>query len=181
MKVIDHPMSFSDGTRVLLLKGRHKDGLADQRCIMRVSHSQEEFSRRLGELSAAWREGERIYVTAGRRSVQAASRIFRERQLASEYDADPMAFYRSIHNRWVSSLMDPKAQEQKLWLFDCDSQADIDAAWGALAKHHDPQAMQYGYPTKNGLHIVCTPFDRSNLPEHVAKLLHINPIMLWGF
>ena len=126
MTVIDHPERFRTGTRVLFLKGRNKDGCSDQRTIMRISHTQDQFDRRLSELLEAQRPGERIYAAAGPRSMAAAVRVFKERQLAAEYDQDPEAFYRSMDARWASCLMAPRAQYGKTWLFDCDEPADAD-------------------------------------------------------
>ena len=50
MHVIDHPRRYRTGTRVLFLKGRHKDGIQDERMVMRISHDEDQFNRALGEL-----------------------------------------------------------------------------------------------------------------------------------
>ena len=181
MKIIEHPKRFRDRTRVLFLKGRNKDGCTDQRTIMRTSHDPDEFDRRLAELVEAARPGERIYASAGPRAVAAAMRVFKERQLAADYDADPEAFYRSIEARWTSCLMAARAQDGKVWLFDCDQPADAARVEAELAEHCDHNVDAYRYATKSGVHIVVAPFNRSRLSDDVRRLIHDNPLMLWGY
>ena len=74
MNIIEHPPSYMEGTRVLFLEGRHKDGVEEQRALLRVSHSVEEFGNTLCELVDLSRSGERIYASAGERSVSKAMR-----------------------------------------------------------------------------------------------------------
>ena len=181
MKVIDHPARFRDGTRVLFLKARNKDGCTAQRTIMRTSHAPEQFDRRLEELEAAARPGERIYASAGSRSVLSAMRVFKERQLAADYDADPTDFYRSIEARWTSCLMAPRAQDDKVWLFDCDDPSDAEHVVAALDEHYDRDIEPYRYATKSGVHIVVAPFNKARLSDDVRALIHDNPLMLWGY
>lgn len=61
MKIVQHPDRFRDGTRVLMLKGRHKDGIEHERAIVRVTHSADHHARTMDELAAIARDGERIY------------------------------------------------------------------------------------------------------------------------
>ena len=181
MKVIDHPERFRTGTRVLFLKARNKDGCTDQRTLMGISHDVEQFDRRLDELVAAVRPGERIYASAGPRSMSSAMRVFKERQLAADYDGDPEAFYRSIKTSWASCLMAPRAQDGKVWLFDCDEPADAERVEAELAEHYDRDVEPYRYTTKSGAHIVVAPFNKARLSDGVRALIHDNPLMLWGY
>lgn len=185
MLLIDHPDRFTEGTRVLLLKGRHKDGVETQRCIMRVTHDSTAFRRTINDLLSQAAPGERIYASAGARDVTKAVRFFKARQLANDYAADPLDFYRHIEARWISCLMEPTAQADKIWLFDCDDQAAIDDTDEAIftlkeSGHIGPDASWF-YRTKNGGHFLVLPFNRDLLPESVAARLHTNPIMLWGY
>ncbi len=143
MHIIRHPQTYMTGTRVLMLKARHKDGIEAERQVLRISHTREQFGHRLAELSELSRPGERIYAPASPRLMRAAIRLFKERQLAADYDADPEAFYRNIEGRWCSCLMDPRVQDGKLWLIDCDSEGDRERAETELAGHYDREMPPY--------------------------------------
>jgi hypothetical protein len=181
LKLIDHPERFKTGTRVLLLKARHKDGAITERQLFRVTHTADQFDRALREFADCSKPNERIYGAAGARDLKKAARLFKERQLAAEYDADPMAFYRSLEDRWLSALMSPRSQEQKLWLFDCDSPEDEQAASRELQTHYDKPTAPYRYASKSGTHVIVEPFDTSRLSQAVRKLVHENALMLWGW
>lgn len=185
VQLIPHPGHYTVGTRVLILKGRNKDGATDQRVIMRVTHEPGKFARALAELMSLQRPGERIYVTAGARDVSKAMRLFKERQLANDYAQDPLDFYCHIEARWISCLMAVEAQAEKLWLFDCDDLLAIDETGTALsnlaALGHLPETTVYFYATKNGGHYITPPFNRTLLPDSVQARLQTNPLMLWAY
>lgn len=181
MNTLDHPENYRDGTRVLMLKSRHKDGHEKERQLMRVTHSVEHFNRTLDELVGLARCGERIYGAAGPRDMAKAVRLFKQRQLDADYDDDPLRFYRAINDRWVSALMAPASQAAKLWLFDCDSAEDGAAVSCDLAEQYDRPMPPYRYTSKSGLHILTQPFDRSKLSASVRGMIHENPIMLWAY
>ena len=107
MNLINHPATYKDGTHVLFLKGRYKDGIQDQRMVFRVSHSPGEFDMWVQSLSEISQESERIYASAGARDLNRAIRVFKERQLANDYDENPQQFYRKLNTRWCSCLMKP--------------------------------------------------------------------------
>lgn len=181
MHLIQHPNSYKDGARVLLLKGRHKDGRHEQQTIMRVTTSVEQFERRINELANMALAGERIYASAGARSLDSAIRLFKERQLAADYDADPHGFYLRLEDRWASALSNPRSQAEKVWLFDCDNRQEIEAVEAALEEHYDRPFEPYVYPSKSGWHTIVHPFNKGLLGDKVRKLLHENAIMLWGY
>lgn len=179
MKLLEHPEKYKLGVRVLLLRGRPKDGLEENRAITRISHYPEQFDRRLLELTSIARNGERIYVSAGARDLGKAARTFRERQLNSEYDRNPLDFYQKLDARWASCLQSPGAQAEKLWMFDCDSPEDTERTKDFTEARGlvDP----YWYRTKNGEHCIVKPFNKTWMDEPIRKLLHENAIMLWGW
>lgn len=181
LRLIDHPDQYRDGTRVLMLKSRHKDGHDKERQIMRVTHSRDHFNCTLDELLAEARDGERIYGAAGVRDMAKAVRLFKQRQLDADYDDDPLRFYRSVNERWISALMAPTSQATKLWLFDCDTAEDGARVLSELAEHYDREMEPYQYASKSGLHVVVQPFDRSRLSDGVRSLIHENPSILWGY
>jgi hypothetical protein len=177
--LIEHPESFTDGTRVLMLKSRHKDGIAEERAILRVSHGVDRFRRQMNYLLEIMRPSERIYASAGQRDLKKAIRLFKERQLEADYAGEPEEFYRHIDARWASCLMAPAAQLEKFWVFDCDTPEDsmsVRNEYFADGAKVEP----YCYRSKNGEHIVVAPFNRSRLSGPVNALLHDNAIILWA-
>lgn len=181
MKVLDHGSRFMVGARVLMLKSRNKDGVASQRTVLRTSYNTNQFETQMRSLVGIAAENERIYVSAGPRDIKRAIRLFKERQLASEYDNDPVAFYRELQTRWESCLMHPSAQEEKLWLFDCDDADQHATVCSELEKYYDRPMVPYAYNSKSGHHVITQPFDRTRLSEPVRNLIHDNPIMLWAY
>ena len=181
MNIIEHSPAFKSGTRVLLLRGRNKDRVVRQRAIARVSHSEEMFDRTIEDFVRIAKAGERIYASAGRRSMPAAIREFKRRQLDADYDNDPEKFYRSINDRWVASLMQPSSQSEKLWLFDCDDADTYADLARELDAHYSKDLVRYDYKTKSGRHVITKPFNRTLLSDKVRATLHENPIMLWAF
>lgn len=181
MQLIDHPPAFTEGTRVLLLKGRHKDGLQDERSIPMVTHDARQFHRALTQLSALSRPGERIYASAGARSLEKAAREFKRRQLDADYEPDRADFYRNLTDRWVSCLMVPSSQDEKVWFFDCDEPGQADALMAELKKHYVRPMPPYRYPTKSGEHVVVQAFNISLMSPNFQSILEVNALMLWGY
>jgi hypothetical protein len=178
MKQILHPSRFRCGTRILMLVGRNKDGVEKQRVINRVSHSSIDFNKLWTELSLISKPGERIYASVNARNVKKASRIFKIKQLDSEYDQDPLEFYRKLEARWISSLMNVTAREDKYLLFDCDTAEDK----VAVEKEVLPLVKDYySYKTVNGLHYIVEPFNRSKLTESAKKILKENAFLLLSY
>lgn len=180
MRVIEHADTYRSGARVLFLKGRHKDGLTKQRTIVRITHSIEQFNRALDNLVASIVDGERVYGSVSARCMSKAIREFKRRQLDADYDEDPERFYRTINDRWASSLMQKTSQLDKLWMFDCDTAEEAVAAERELAEHYDRPMAPYRYNSKSGVHIILQPFDKSKLTDGTRALIHDNPIMLWA-
>lgn len=178
MTLLTHNPAFITGTRVLLLKGRHKDGEHEQRCIMRVTHDSDAFTRALGDLYVIRRDHERIYATANRRSVKRAARIFKQRQIDAQYDQDEEMFYRAIDARWASCLMQMTVRDDKFWMFDSDSEGESAEIEAAVREHSI--FVQYRYKTKNGEHFIVGPFNREKIGTLNTKL-NLDPLMLWAY
>lgn len=181
MQLIEHPDRFKMGTRVLLLKGRHKDGIKNQRTITRVSHSEDQFNTMLEELSSISIEGERIYATAGRRDIKKAICEFKHRQITADYSGEPLDFYMHLNSRWISCLTRVESQLDIIWLFDCDDPESINAVLEELKRVYERPQEPYVYATKNGAHIVVQAFNRSALSNAANTLIHTNANMLWGY
>lgn len=179
--LIAHPERFMEGARVLMLKARHKDGETDERTILRVSHGAGRFRRSMNSLLEIMRPNERIYVNAGERDVKKAIRLFKERQLDADYSGDPEDFYRHIDARWASCLMAPTSQLDKFWLFDCDKPEDVDFAMDEYLSINSAVSETYRYQSKNGTHILVSPFNRQRLSQKAQAMLHDNAIILWAY
>jgi len=177
--LISHSSSFQDGTRVLFLKGRYKDGIKKQRTITRITHNAEEHDTALRELSKLAEEGERIYGSAEPRCLKAAARYFKIAMIESDYVND-YKFWERIDRRWESALMQPTSRDPgypKFWLFDCDN-GEADELIRVIPAEQTPH---YRYSTKNGEHVLTQGFDKRVLPPHLEKIRNDNPLMLWGY
>lgn len=181
MHIIDHPADFKCGTRLLLLKGRYKDGVTIQRSITRVTHSSMAFDTALIELRELARQGERIYASAGARSMHKAIHEFKRRQLDADCSGDAEFFYKTLSQQFESALRQEVSQEQKLWLFDCDTAEDTALAEEALRLYYRDEFTPYRYATKTGTHFIVRPFNRANLSDNAKALVHTNPLMLWAY
>lgn len=176
--LVNHPDTYREGCRVLVLSGRNKDGAEKTRTIRLVSYDVEAFNFHLAELLKRMRPHERIYGSASVRSTEKAVRILKQRMLENDYDDQPLKFYHRLEDRWTSCLMSPQAQEIKYWMFDCDE--DKDTTWVA----DDLERLQipaYKYRSKSGHHFLCKPFNRKLLKPEALKCLHVNPLMLWAY
>lgn len=178
---IEHPAQFKGGTRLLMLKSRHKDGHAGrERAIFRQSNSPDGFDDMLAELRALIRPNERIYASASSRNLLRAGRIFGERYMASMYDPTEIRehFHRRLPFQWYSCLMQPEAatKNEKWWMFDCDD----DAVHAAVMAFTD--AMErYAYATKSGHHVLVRPYDRTKTPVGIGQHADMNPLILWSY
>jgi hypothetical protein len=181
MKLIDHPDSFKHGIRVLLLVGRHKDGIAKQRKITRISKGLEDFDKQFNSLLKIKEENERIYASACERDMLSAIRKFRFQQLEAEYSNDYFNFYFNIEARMVSALMDPTStyKSGKLWMFDCDSKEEYEEVFARIRELDI--SIQYSYNTKNGIHLFVKPFNKMDFSPLMNEKFSDNPMMLWAY
>lgn len=175
-----HPPTYQNGVRILMLRGRPKDGTFN-RIVQRVSYDAEDFQKQYESLKAGLKTNERIYAAAGARDTRKAMMEFRRRQLESEFAGAPVGFYKHLESTWISCLMIPISQGEKLWMFDCDTGADEALVEADLAEHYDRPQQPYWYRTKNGAHCIVQPFDKSRIAEAARRLIHDNPLMLWAY
>lgn len=178
---IDHPPEWRDGTRVLLLRERRKDGATHKTLVNRITHSVAEFDEALASLVATMRQGERVYASAAPRRVDVAINLFRARQLSAEVNNDVVNFYRKIVGRWASSLMQAQAQARKVWLIDCDGPQAHDQATDEISFVPGAMSGAYAYPTRSGHHLIVAPFNRTRVSAAVQAMIHVNPVMLWAY
>lgn len=185
---IKHPSSFKDGVRVLLLMLRAKDGgsaKTDRKATKKIiTQSAAEFDEALAELRALWQPEQRIYSTINSRSIDKAIRIFRYRQLDAEYFAeeDHHSFYLDLENRWISCLKDSKASLGSLFLFDFDN--DMPGKTQLFHNFYIPTSLYNvvdTYATRNGHHVITTPFNPSEVAPELRAILMKNALMLWSY
>lgn len=181
MQHIDHPSSFKDGCRVLLLKGRLKDNPSSRKTLTRITHDEEQFDKALEELRYLAYTNQRIYGSAGRRDIAKATRLFKQRQLDADYDNHTDKFYMNLEARWTSCVQAVKAQESKRWLFDCDCDEDREIVEEQLSIYYDRPYEPYWYETKNGHHCIVEPFNKALLTDNARSLIHDNALILWSF
>lgn len=183
---IEHPPSFKDGVRVLLLMLRAKDGghaRTDRKATIKIITSNPtEFDEALTKLRSYLTGEERIYSTINPRSVAKASRLFQYRVLDANYyaEADRINFYLDLDNRWISCLKDPRASTSQLFLVDCDH----DSGWtrenvikNLWRSGLDDSYVVDHYDTRNGSHVILKPFNPAKVPFEVKK----NALMLWSY
>lgn len=175
---LHHPDYYKTGTRILLLKGRRKDGeMGHQRAISRISHDEVHFNRYLEELSAMRAQSERIYATSSARDMKKAQYLFEHRQIEARQAGQEENFYQNLESRWISCAMKPECEAQpRTWLWDCDSPEDL--SWVTANVMSKPGVISYMYDTKNGTHVITNTFDLWGVR---VGLLHRNPLMLWEY
>lgn len=174
---IDH-IHHKDGVRVLQLTGRNKDG-AKKRVISRVSRNAEKFDEIFDELLLIMKPEERIYASASARDVKKASVLLKHRMVDNDLHQNPTEFYENLNSRWISCLMDPTCQSPRKWMFDCDTIED----YRTVLKYLESigKSVEYQYKTKNGYHILMTPFHMKDATPELTYCRHDNPLMLWAY
>lgn len=185
---LNHPLEFQTGARVLLHVQRNKDGLGNKTLKRVATTGQEQFQEQLEKLRSVMEPGQRIYGSVDARNVDAAIRKFKESQL--EFDYHPTAvrrdYYFKLDSTWKSCLMSPSARATKLFLFDLDTPEERDEffeAYNALIAA-DPLAnlqLKGYYATKNGWHVITTPFNITKLPVKLRACHQTNAVMLWSY
>lgn len=182
--VISHPVHFKTGFRILMIKGRHKDGVEKLRAVTRISESRDKYNKILVDLLSQLVPGERIYASANERDLKKAARMFRQNQLEASYDKDPEIFYRNLQARWVSCLMKSPLREGKLYMFDIDEpneQERREVLINICLSMPKVNGHKYTYPTKNGGHLLLPAFNRKLIePEH-KHMFHPDPLILVAY
>lgn len=179
----NHGDDFKSGTRVLMLKSRHKDGwVGKERAILRQSRDIETFNQYLDELRSIIRPAERIYASASPRNVISGARIFAARMADAMFDPPDVRaeFFNRLQYHWWSSLMQPQTQirDSKWWMFDCDDTVTLDKVMNFIVSSG---IERYTYPTKSGHHVLCRPYDRAGAEGLLPVSPDTNPLMLWSY
>lgn len=168
------PDEFKEGVRILMLTLRSKEGgkvnKPDRVAKKMVSRNKDDFNKKFAELLVERKGDERIYSTVDARDIEKAIRMFKERQLESDYyDTESRhGFYFDVFNRWISSLQSPRAQVGTLFMVDIDDEKN---EYEPIMKEikENGIGIVYDYPTKNGRHLVLKPFNPALVKFTVLK------------
>ncbi len=157
----------SDGFRVVLLIHRSKEGgfnNTHKRHLKKIiTRNSEEFFIAVSELIEFIKTDDRdlrIYASVNCRNINKAIRLFKQRQLDNDYTTEPMKsnFYIDIKNRFISCLMDKSSRDDSNFLFDLDGCDDRSLISIQLMLSKITSVLNT-YKTKNGYHIITSPFN----------------------
>lgn len=167
IEVMERFDGFTDGTRVLMLLVREKDGAShneyQRRCITEVTHTSEQFARHLEKMiyfSICSNEPYRVYATLNSRNLRKAEHVLKTNMLSVDFadDENRSFFYERFEYRWHSALMQDASRKTKFFLLDVDDgihdwNAVENACWDAQIE------IVLKYRTKNGWHFITKPFN----------------------
>lgn len=175
--IMEEFTDFIDGTRVLLLLQRTKEGGHNKEHKRRrarfVTHNREQFFRSLFELlllQAVLTTEYRIYLSAAPRDMRKAEMAFKHTML----DVDDSGgenkefFYQHIEDKWISALMSTNpVKDRALFILDIDTPDNGDALKWVAANGVE---LVKQYRTKNGWHMVVKPFNRTLFPKEIGEV-----------
>ena len=171
-KILSQFKDFTDGIRMIMLTLRNKDGgksnKPDRSAIRRISTNQNEFEKILEEFLERQSEHPeyRIYSCVNRRNFNKAIREFKRQQLEADYyDIESRnRFYLDIKNRFLGSLMKPSSRAETKFLIDLDG-GEVERYKSLVEdKLKDLKVkVLLNYPTKNGEHLITSPFNPNDL------------------
>lgn len=170
------PDVFKEGYRGILLIHRNKDGCegnAQRKAFKRISRNKQEWLQIINEYEEMRKSqypNYRIYSHVNMRNMEKAIRLFKERQLEADYDKNENhhGFYTDITNRFFSCFSNPQASGESWFLLDCDSTVEYEECMSELSLH---DIYKYDYRTRNGYHIITSPFNpnKLNLPVEIKR------------
>ena len=167
---------FTDGTRVLLLLQRAKEGGHNKehkrRRARAVTHTPDQFKRALLELLLlqVTIAGEyRVYLSASPRDVRKAEMEFKQQMLSVDFaeGENKRFFYEHIDDKWISALMSTNpVKDSGLFILDVDDPEVPHDLLGDVLTWCATNSVEIvkQYRTKNGWHVVTKPFNRSLYP-----------------
>lgn len=85
-----------------------------------------------------------------------------------------------VKNRWIHSLMVPRNALESYFILDLDSPEEHADALKALGMAGLNDHIQHQYPTKNGWHIITTPFNPA-LIGPIAEKIHKDGLILLSY
>jgi len=191
-------VAFTNGTRVLFLMQRNKEGGHTNNTKLEkvIVHNYAQYTYELAKLllykekAAEGGVTLRIYASVNQRNHNKAMWTFRQRQLdvGKQGIEQEYYFYRNVHAEMVSALMLPANRLTSMFLLDIDHTDDPTEVLTALTeniKHVNGVkvvALMHTYKTKNGCHVITTPFNPQALNSLHGKVdLHKDGLMLLAY
>lgn len=181
---------FTDGTRMLLMLQRKKDGghNKEERRVFEsyVTQSTEEFKiklRNLLWLKKLYTQPVRIYLSANQRSQEKIIREMHQALVESYYVDDECR--NSINKKLIKSprhyVMQPRCKSSSLFLIDVDDEEGVDVMGGAIRQIAELDVEEVmRYKTKNGWHIVVQPFNPSLWDDKFGEVKK-DPLLLLSY
>ena len=172
-KILSQFKDFTDGVRMLMLTHRSKEGgkvtRPDKVARRIITTNTEEFKEALQDLLELKNKSEvplRIYSCVNRRDFNKAIREFKRQQLEADYyDIESRnRFYLDIKNRFLGSLMKPSSRAETKFLIDLDGE-EVERYKSLVEDKLKELKIKVllNYPTKNGEHLITSPFNPSDL------------------
>jgi len=162
---------YRAGLRVLFLIRRSKEGggTNNDKIKKYVVNGEDEYNERLETLERERKDllekgiVTRIYASLNRRDINKAIREFKRQQLEADYydEENKNRFYLDVKNKWISALMKPSSRADNLFLIDIDIEKVSTKVIETLEAINAETKLTY--KTKNGWHIITTPFNPAEL------------------
>jgi hypothetical protein len=182
MSIIEHPIEFMDGVKVLMLidRGVGSSNKGSRRWINKlISYDRSEFLINLLRLEEQQRvigdPNVRIYGSINARNPQPAIRDFQVRQVLIQTDEERRHFYKNLNTMFVSCLMKPANRAEKKYLIDMDSK---DKSQVSIIR--DRYHILHKYETPNGWHFICKPFDVRTIIDLPHCEVKKDALMIWN-
>ena len=183
--IMEEFSEFIDGTRVLLLLQRTKEGGHNKEHKRRrarfVTHNREQFKRSLFELlllQAVVATEYRVYLSAAPRDVRKAEMEFKRLMLDVDFaeGENKAYFYQNIEDKWISALMSSNpVKDRNLFILDIDTEDNSEALKWIAANGIE---LIKQYRTKQGWHMVVKPFNRTLFPKEIGEVKNDGLLLL---
>ncbi len=177
---------FRDGTRVIMLIHRSKDGAtcSGRHLDMVITQNEEDFSKQLEKFEKFAKESDRnlrVYSSANKRDMQKGIREFKRQQLDVDYgDTKSIEhFYSNLNRQFVSCLSKPQSRAETIFLIDVDSK-DLRNKAGLTTELEEHTKILSMNQTKNGYHIFTEPFNPNLIDfKKYHTDFHKDGLVLW--
>ena len=171
---------FSDGTRMLILLTRKKDGghAKEERRVLesKVTTSEDQFERALTELvvlKEVLYPNARIYLSVNKRNMNKVIRSIHTDLLNCLYGSveETALTWKKLLRGQRHWVMKPQNKAESLFIIDVDDIDGSDVSGDAIKKlsELDVEIIKK-YRTKNGWHIVTDPFNPALWPEELGEI-----------
>lgn len=176
--IIEQFAPFTDGSRVLLLLRRHKEGghsnEHSRRRAREVIHDRDQLKKALVKLlflKALYPKSDyRIYMSACPRDLRKAELLFKQTALAADSAEgdNKRFFYENVEEKWISALMASNPlKDRGVFMLDVDTPDNSEQLIWCSKNQVD---VLFQYRTKNGWHIIVPPFNVTTYPKELGEV-----------